>query len=111
MGAMRAVYWAGVIVIAAVVSLFAASNRQTVSLGFWPVQFVADAPLYLIVVVSLLFGVLIGALAVWIRGRHRRRELRECRRQNAALSRELAATQSQLAHEAPRSQDSVRLGR
>ena len=111
MGAVRAVYWAGVIVIAAVVSLFAASNRQTVSLGFWPVPFVADAPLYLIVLVSLLFGVLIGALAVWIRGRHRRRELRECRRQNAALSRELAATQSQLSREAPRSQDTLQLGR
>jgi uncharacterized integral membrane protein len=109
MGAVRAVYWAGVIVIAVVAGLFAVSNRQTVSLGFWPVPFVADAPLYVIVLVSLLFGVLIGALAVWIRGRHRRRELRECRRQNAALSRELAATQSQLAREAPNSQNAVQL--
>src|ERR1700761_2208975 len=111
MGAVRAVYWAGIIVIAAMVSLFAASNRQTVSLRFWPVPFVADAPLYLIVLVSLLFGILIGALAVWLRGRHRRRELRECRRQNAALSRELSATQSQLAREAPGSQDTLQLGR
>jgi uncharacterized integral membrane protein len=104
---VRAVYWAGVIIVAAVVALFAASNRATVSLGLWPLPFVAEAPLYLVVVVSLLFGVAIGAAAVWIRGARRRRELRDCRRQNAALARELAATQSQLAREAPTSQSTA----
>ncbi len=94
---MRTVYWAGVIVIAALVSLFAASNREIVSLGLWPFPFVAAAPLYLVVVVALLFGFAAGAVGTWIRGHRRRREWRECRRQNAALSRELAATQSQLA--------------
>ncbi|HUC09838.1 MAG TPA: lipopolysaccharide assembly protein LapA domain-containing protein [Stellaceae bacterium] len=100
-GRIRGVYWAGVIVVAAVVSLFAASNREVVPLGFWPLPFLAEAPLYLVVLVALLFGILIGALAVWIRGGRRRRELRECSRQNAALARELAATQAQLAREAP----------
>ncbi|MBV8119885.1 MAG: DUF1049 domain-containing protein [Alphaproteobacteria bacterium] len=104
---MRVVYWGGVIVIAAVVSLFAASNRATVTLGLWPLPYLAEAPLYLVVVVSLLFGVLIGALAVWIGGSRRRRELRECRRQNAALSRELAATQGQLARGSPASRDTA----
>lgn len=95
---MRAVYWAGVIIIAAVVSLFAASNRELVSLGLWPLPFLAQAPLYLVVLVALFFGFVIGAVASWIKGRHRRRQLRECRRQNEALTRELSATQSQLAH-------------
>ncbi len=94
---MQAVYWAAVIAIAALVSLFAASNRDTVSLGLWPLPFAAAAPLYLVVIVSLLFGFGIGAAASWIRGLRRRRELRECRRQNTALARELAATQAQLA--------------
>jgi uncharacterized integral membrane protein len=96
---VRAVYWAAVIVIAAVLSLFAASNRETVTLGLWPLPFLAQAPLYLVVAVSLLFGAAIGALAVWLKGASRRRELRECRRSNAALARELAATQAQLARE------------
>ena len=94
---MRAVYWAGVIVIAAVVALFAASNRETVSLALWPLPFLAQSPLYLVVLVSLLFGFVIGAVAAWIRGRYRRRQLRECRRQNEALARELASTHAQLA--------------
>ncbi len=94
---MRGVYWAGVILIAAVVALFAASNRESVSLQLWPLPFAAVAPLYLAVLVSLFLGFVIGAVAAWIRGRSRRRELRECRRQNEALARELAATQTQLA--------------
>lgn len=96
---MVGVYWIGVLIIAAVVGLFAASNAGTVTLAFWPLPYLANAPLYLAVLVSLLFGIAIGALAAWIRGSRRRRELRECRRQNAALARELAATQAQLARE------------
>ena len=98
---MVGVYWVGVLIIAAVVGLFAASNAGTVTLAFWPLPYLANAPLYLVVLVSLLFGMVIGALAAWIRGSRRRRELRECRRQNAALARELAATQAQLAREPP----------
>lgn len=94
---MRVVYWAVILLAAAVLSLFAASNRETVSLGLWPLPFLAQAPLYLVILVSLLFGIAIGALFAWIRGRHRRGQLRECRRQNQALARELAATQAQLA--------------
>jgi len=100
-GPIRGVYWAVVIVIAAAVSLFAVSNRETVPLGFWPLPFLAETPLYLVVLVALLLGIILGVLAVWIRGGRRRRELRECRRQNATLARELAATQAVLARESP----------
>jgi uncharacterized integral membrane protein len=80
-----------VIIVVAVVSLFALSNREMVSLGLWPLPFVAEAPLYLVVAVSLVCGVLIGAVAVWIKGSRRRDELREYRRQNAEPARELTA--------------------
>jgi lipopolysaccharide assembly protein A len=99
---VRALYWAGVIVIAAIAALFAASNRETVSLGLWPLPFQAQSPLYLVVLVALLFGFAIGAATAWIRGRRRRRQLRECRRQNEALARELASTQAQLASASPK---------
>lgn len=94
---MRTVYWTVVLIVAAVVALFAASNRETVSLGLWPLPFLAQAPLYLVVVAALAVGFIAGALVLWARGRGRRRQLRECRRQNEALARELAATQAQLA--------------
>jgi uncharacterized integral membrane protein len=95
---VRAAYWAFVIVIAGLVSVFAASNREAVVLALWPLPFVAQAPLYLVVLVALAFGFAIGAVAAWIKGRRRRRQLRQCRRQNEALAHELAATQAQLAN-------------
>jgi lipopolysaccharide assembly protein A len=93
---MRVVYWAVTIAVAAVLSLFAASNREAVSLGLWPLPFLMRVPLYLVIFGAAIVGFLIGALAVWIAGAHRRREFRRCRRRSEALARELAATQSQL---------------
>jgi uncharacterized integral membrane protein len=98
---VRVVYWGAVIVVAALVALFAASNREAVALALWPLPFLAHLPLYLVVLASLFLGFVIGAVAAFIRGLSRRRELRACRRQNEALARELAATQAQLASGAP----------
>jgi putative membrane protein len=93
---MRAVYWAVTPAVAAVLSLFAASNREAVSLGLWPLPFLVGVPLYLVVFGAAIVGFLTGALAAWVGGAHRRRELRRCRRRSDALARELAAAQSQL---------------
>ncbi len=97
---MRAVYWAAVLVFAAILSLFAASNREAVSFGLWPLPYLVDVPLYLAFFVALLGGFVAGAAAAWFGGRRSRRELRRCRRRSEALASELAATQSQLAAEA-----------
>lgn len=100
-GMMRALHWSGMIIVVAAVSLLALSNPGAVSLGLWPLPFVAKAPLYLIVVVAFTCGVLIGAATVWIEGHQRRHELRQCRRQRDALARELAAAQERGGREPP----------
>ena len=97
---MKAVYWALTLVAAALLIPFALSNRESVSLGFWPVPFLVDLPLYLLVLSLLLAGFVIGATAAWIAGRRIRRELRRRRRRVAMLERELAATRSQLEDQA-----------
>lgn len=89
----RAILLAG----AALLILFAVSNRETVSLALWPLPFLVEAPLYLCFFLSLLVGGLLGASTAWLAGRHNRRELRRRRRRIEALERELSATQSQLA--------------
>jgi uncharacterized integral membrane protein len=96
---MRAFHWSGVIIVVAAVCWLALSNPEVVSVGLWPLPVVARSPLYLVVVASLMCGVLIGAATVWIEGHRRRHELRECRRQNDALARELAAAQIRLGRE------------
>ena len=93
---MRILYRAGFLVIAIFLILFAVSNRETVSVGFWPLPFLADVPLYLLCSLSLLIGALIGAATASMAGRGKRRELRARRRRIQALERELTVTQSQI---------------
>jgi len=99
---VKTLYRAGFLVIAIFLILFAVSNRETVSIGFWPLPFLADLPLYLLCFLSLLIGALIGVAAAWIAGHRNRRELSARRRRIEALERELMATQSRLEdHSAP----------
>jgi lipopolysaccharide assembly protein A len=93
---VRILYRAVFLIVALLVILFAVSNRQTVSVGLWPLPFLADVALYLLCFLTLLIGFLLGVWAGWTSGRHGRRELRNCRRRVAALEQELSATQSQL---------------
>jgi uncharacterized integral membrane protein len=99
---VRILYRAGLLVVAIFLTLIAASNRETVSVGFWPLPFLADVPLYLLCFLSLLIGAVIGSAVTWTAGHRNRRELRARRRRIEALERELIATQSQLEdHPAP----------
>jgi uncharacterized integral membrane protein len=94
---MRVLFWVFVILVGIVLAAFAVANRDTVSLGIWPLPWFLQLPLYLAVLGALLLGLLVGALAAWIGGRGRRREARAQRRRVAALERELADTQARLA--------------
>jgi putative membrane protein len=94
---MRLLFWFFAVLVAAVVALFAVSNRAGVALSLWPLPFLVDAPLYLIARGGALLGFLAGELAAWIAASRRRRELRRQRRHIAALEAELRATHAQLA--------------
>ena len=97
---MKAVNWAVTLVAAVLLIPFALSNRKPVSLGFWPLPFSIDLPLYFLVLLMLLAGFVIGAVATWIGLRRIRRELRRRRRRAEALERELVAARSQLENRA-----------
>ena len=92
---MRIVYWVLIAVVAIFCAAFAISNRFVISLALWPLPFAIDLPLYLLVFAALLMGFVMGVIAAWLGGRHRRRELRRSRRQIGALEGELATSQAQ----------------
>ena len=94
---MKFLFWLFIALVGAMLALFAASNREAVSLGLWPLPFALPLPLYLAVLGALLVGFVAGAVAAWIAGRRGRREARRRRRRIDALEHELAATQAQLA--------------
>ena len=99
-----AVFWSVTLIGAAVLVPFAIANRTTVSLGLWPLPFLLEAPVYLLVLLTLLAGFFIGAGCVWIAGHWSRRELRRRRRRMEALERERAATQARLTDQTDRSE-------
>jgi uncharacterized integral membrane protein len=97
---MKLLYWILVAFVATVLALFAASNREIVTLALWPLPFVVELPLYLASLAGVLTGFLAGLLAAWIGGRSRRREARRRGNRIAALERELAAVQARQAEAA-----------
>jgi lipopolysaccharide assembly protein A len=98
---VRHLHWLVTGPIALLLIVFAVSNRESVAVTFWPLPFFLQAPLYLVVLLAMLLGFLIGELVAWVNGRFWRRDARAKARRIEALERELAATQSQLAPAPP----------
>jgi uncharacterized integral membrane protein len=69
--------------------LAAVSNTQPVQLTLWPLPHVVVLPLYLLVVLLLLLGVLVGLGMGWWAARHHRRRAREAGSEAARLDREI----------------------
>jgi len=68
--------------------LIAVSNSQPVQLALWPLPHVVEMPLYLLVVLLLLLGVLAGLGMGWWAGRRHRRRARDASGEAARLERE-----------------------
>jgi uncharacterized integral membrane protein len=88
---VRFIYWVVTALIALVVVVFAVSNRMFVALSFFPLPAELQVPLYLVVIVALVLGFIVGALAAWFGGGKRRRENRELRRRLNRVQHDLDA--------------------
>ena len=88
---MRFLWWTGLALAALLLILFAVTNRQTVTVGLWPLPYFAELPLYLVVLVTLIVGFFFGEVVAWIGAWHWRREARRSRERIAELERELEA--------------------
>lgn len=69
--------------------LIAVSNPQPVQLTLWPLPHVVVLPVYLLVILLLMLGVLTGLSIGWWAGRHHRRRARTAGGEAARLEREL----------------------
>jgi uncharacterized integral membrane protein len=87
---VRFVYWFITALVALVVVVFAVSNRASVTLGLFPLPAALEAPLYLVVIVALLIGFLVGALVAWINAGRHRAEARTLRRRIDRLQRDVS---------------------
>ena len=94
--------------------LIAVSNTQPVQLALWPLPHELVMPVYLLVVIVLLLGVLAGLGLGWWGGRHHRRRARHARGEAERLEREVqrlrdshAATATPGSAPAPRDQKAI----
>ena len=94
---MRHLSWIITIPVALVVISFAASNREAVTLGLWPLTAELSAPLYLPVLLAVLLGFLAGGLTAWFSAHGARRQARARASALTRAERELAQTQMRLA--------------
>lgn len=69
-----------ILLIAAV--FFSMANRETVEIGFWPLDVAKPMPLFLPVFVALVVGFFAGWIGSWVHEGRARKQLREAMRQN-----------------------------
>jgi uncharacterized integral membrane protein len=73
---MRRLSWIITIPFTIIVVVFAINNRDPVTVSLWPLPWIAQLPLYLVVLGSLLVGFLVGAAIAWLSAGRRRHEAR-----------------------------------
>jgi len=91
----RIVGWLVLVPLSAVLIVFALANRQTITVNFDPLGTRTplvpplDLPLFVVIYVMLIVGVLLGGTAVWLTQGRNRREKRRLKRQGDSLRREI----------------------
>ena len=80
-------------IVIAVALTFALANRQTAVVSLWPLGVEIQAPLYLLTLGTLLFGVLIGAAVAWFNLLPHRFKARRMRKDLVALQDKVASLQ------------------
>jgi uncharacterized integral membrane protein len=88
---LRTFRWGLISLVALLLIIFAVENRQAVTLSLWPFPLELSTGLYIVVLLTLLVGFLLGELVAWMNGRRWRREARRSANRVAELERELAA--------------------
>lgn len=93
---LRLLSWVIMVPVALAVISFAVNNRAVVTLDLWPAPFTMEAPLFAVVLASLVCGVVVGGLIAWLSGGPARRRARASARRAAAAEQELAAMRQRL---------------
>ncbi len=91
----KLVRWLFGLVALIVIAAFAASNRQIVEVGLAPLPGTVPMPVYLVFLLGLVTGGVIGGLALWLGGWRKRREARRMKKQVWALETRLGMAERQ----------------
>jgi len=95
-----------VVPLALVLIAFAIANRQTVTVSFDPFStsapaYAASLPLFVLIFILLILGVIVGGVAAWVRQRTWRRSARKLDAEVRALHEELETIRRQFGTRPP----------
>jgi uncharacterized integral membrane protein len=95
-----------VVPLAAVIIAFAVANRETVTVSFDPFSSVSPAyaatlPLFAVILLALIVGVVVGGVAAWLRQSRWRRAARQLDGENRTLRAELDSLRRRFAVNEP----------
>ncbi len=95
-----------VVPLAALIIVFAVANRQAVTVSFDPLSatspaYAATVPLFVLIFIVLILGVIIGGAAAWLRQSPWRRTARKLDADVRALHEELEGIRRQFGTQAP----------
>ncbi|MDB5365966.1 MAG: hypothetical protein JWM77_1893 [Rhodospirillales bacterium] len=88
----RPLLWILTAPIVVIVVLFAVSNLDSVTLHLFPLPYDLTVRLYLLTLITLFMGFVLGSIVTWIADRRRRRETRLQARRLQELEHELTLT-------------------
>jgi uncharacterized integral membrane protein len=87
---MRMVRMIPALIVILILAIFALSNRQAVTIGFWPTDYTVQVPLAVAILVGMAAAFFLGAAIVWVDhiglGRRARRAEASLRRLKAQLA-------------------------
>jgi len=95
-----------VVPLAAVIIAFAVANRELATVSFDPFSssnpaYAATLPLFILIFVLVILGVIIGGVAAWLRQAHWRRTARKLDAEVRLLRQELSAARNRATTDAP----------
>ncbi len=86
---MKYLSWILTFPLGVVAIVFAVANREGVTLSLWPLGIKVEAPLFILVLGSLLVGLIVGGFIAWLSGGAARQRGREAMYNAQSAEREL----------------------
>lgn len=74
------IYWITLVPVGVVIIVFSMVNRGGVEVNFWPFLLQFSVPLFALILVSLMIGVLWGGVAAWLAAGRARKKARDMSR-------------------------------
>ncbi len=91
----RLIFWLFVLILSAIIIVFAVSNRQDVELDLWVYQTPA-IPLFVVALIGIFIGFIWGGIVAWISAGRSRKRARALHRRIEADEREMAILRRQI---------------